>query len=185
MRAETSARKPWRPYGARRSRQTGKLAPEQTVGHLTRLVQVRLYQLYYERLAHLGVSPGAFGVLATVWTRPGIQHGELAHVLAIRGPNLTKLVNQLVREGLLERRNVKNDGRTAGHYLSERAAMKVQHILAEGIAHDANVTLTALRANERQRLLNLLTKLANGLADLTSSNSAGAFKKRTRTKRSS
>lgn len=186
MRAETSAKQgSRRPRPSRPPREAGKLAPEQAVGHLTRIVQVRLYQLYYERLAHLGVSPGAFGLLATVWANPGIQHGELAQALAIRGPNLTKLVDQLVREGLMERRKVKNDGRTAGHYLTERTRAKVERVLAEGVAHDARVTQTALSNRERRTLLTLLLKLADGLAELTASNSQRMFKRRTRTKRTS
>lgn len=186
MGEETNARQQGRgPRAARPLRGAGKLAPEQAVGHLTRIVQVRLYQLFYERLAHLGVSPGAFGVLATVWARPGIQHGELAHALATRGPNLTKLVDQLVREGLMERRKVKNDGRTAGHYLSERAKERVERVLAEGIAHDLRVTQTILSDGERRTLLRLLAKLAGGLAELNTVGSQRAFRKRTRGERSS
>ncbi|MCC6947245.1 MAG: MarR family transcriptional regulator [Bradyrhizobiaceae bacterium] len=155
------------------------------MGQLSRLVQVRLYQLYYERLAHLDVSPGAFGVLAIVWANPGIQHGELAQALAIRGPNLTKLVDLLVRRGWMERRKVKNDGRTAGHYLTAQARAKVQSVLAEGVAHDERMTASALSAGERKTLLKLLAKLARGLAASATVDGGGAFKRRTRRKRAS
>jgi DNA-binding MarR family transcriptional regulator len=181
MGAKTSAKRGSRGQGARPSRETNNFAPEQAVGHLIRIVQVRLYQLYYERLAHLGVSPGAFGLLATVWAQPGIQHGELAQALAIRGPNLTKLVDQLVREGLVERRTVRNDRRTAGHYLTDRARPKVERVLSEGIAHDVRITRAALSSGERRTLLKLLAKLASKLEELAASDSQRVFKKRTRT----
>jgi len=174
-----------RPGRARTTQNASSVAPEQAVGHLSRLVQVRLYQLYYERLSHLDTSPGAFGVLATVWAKPGIQHGELAQALAIRGPNLTKLVDLLVRRGWMERRKVKSDGRTAGHYVTEQARAKVQSVLAEGIAHDERVTSMALNANERKTLLRLLAKLADGLASHAAFDGSRAFRKRTRGKRSS
>jgi DNA-binding MarR family transcriptional regulator len=161
-----------------------RAAAEPTVGHLTRVVQVRMFQLYYERLRHLDVTPGEFGVLATVSAEPGIQHGALAQALAIRGPNLTKLVDKLVREGRMERRAVKNDKRTAGHYLTDKAQAKVQRILKEGATHDERVTSSALSASERKILLKLLTKLADGLPEIAPAN-ARPFKKRTGSRRTS
>lgn len=152
---------------------------EPTVGHLTRVVQVRLFQLYYEKLRHLHVTPGEFGVLSIVSAQPGIRHGALAQALAIRGPNLTKLVDKLVRGGWMERRAVNNDGRTAGHYLSDNARAKVQRILEEGAAHDERVTAAALKASERKTLLRLLTKLAEALPEAASAQTK-PFRKRTR-----
>src|SRR5690606_28272296 len=93
---------------------------DQIVGHLTRVVQVRLFQLYYERLRRLRVSPGAFALLVAIRRNPGVQHSALAVALAAHGPNVTKLVNKLVRDGLIERRKLPNDGRASGHFLTAR-----------------------------------------------------------------
>ena len=132
-------------------------------GHLIRVVQVRLFQLYFERLAHLGVSPGAFSVLAAIHSNPGIAHGTLSDILAAHGPNITKLVDRLVRAGWVERRKLPDDRRTTGHYLTAHGRAKAERILKAGLAHDKRAT-SALSVRERGTLLRLLAKLDRVLA---------------------
>ena len=132
-------------------------------GHLTRVVQVRLFQLYYERLARLGVSPGAFSILAAIQSNPGIAHGALAGMLAAHGPNITKLVDRLVRMGWVERRSLASDRRNTGHFLTARGLRKANTVLKAGLAHDKRAT-SALSAKEREMLLGLLAKLDRSLA---------------------
>ncbi|MEX2126692.1 MAG: MarR family transcriptional regulator [Xanthobacteraceae bacterium] len=136
------------------------------VGHLTRVVQVRLFQLYYERLRRLRVSPGAFAVLTAIRSNPGVQHGALADALGVHGPNMTKLVDRLVREGWVERRSAANDRRTKGHYLTTTGRAKAEAVLTAGLAHDKRVS-SSLSAAERKMLLRLLAKLDRGLAART------------------
>lgn len=132
-------------------------------GHLTRVVQVRLFQLYFERLGHLGVSPGAFAVLTAISSNPGIPHGALSDVLAAHGPNITKLVDRLVREGWVERHKLPNDRRTTGHFLTARGKAKADLVLKAGLEHDKHAT-SALNTKERETLLRLLAKLDRALA---------------------
>lgn len=136
-------------------------------GHLTRVVQVRLFQLYFDRLGHFGVSPGAFAVLTAIHSNPGIPHGTLSNVLAAHGPNITKLVDRLVREGWVERRKLPNDRRTTGHFLTAQGKAKADAVLKAGLAHDKRATF-ALSTKERATLLRLLAKLDRALAKDTS-----------------
>jgi DNA-binding MarR family transcriptional regulator len=131
-------------------------------GHLARVVQVRLFQLYYERLGRLGVSPGVFAALTVIRSNPGIAHGALAETLAARGPNVTKLVDKLVRDGWVERRTLPEDGRTRGHFLTPAGRAKADAIIKAGLAHDKFVT-SSLSAAERASLLQLLAKLDRSL----------------------
>lgn len=128
------------------------------VGHLTRVVQVRLFQLYYERLRRLRVSPGAFAVLTAIRSNPGVQHGALANALAAHGPNMTKLVDKLVRAGWVERRRLDGDRRATGHYLTRKGRTKADAMLKVGLAHDRLAT-SGLTGTERRTLLQLLAKL--------------------------
>jgi DNA-binding MarR family transcriptional regulator len=137
-------------------------------GHLTRVVQVRLFQLYFDRLGHLGVSPGAFAVLTAISSNPGIPHGALSDVLAAHGPNVTKLVDRLVRDGWVERHKLPNDRRTTGHFLTAAGKVKTDAVLKAGLAHDKHAT-SALSAKERETLLRLLAKLDRALAKSTRS----------------
>jgi DNA-binding MarR family transcriptional regulator len=133
-----------------------------TVGHLTRVVQIRLFQLYYGRLGHMGVSPGAFSVLTAIRSNPGIGHGALSEVLAAHGPNITKLVDRLVRAGWVERRNPPGDRRATGHFLTARGQRKADAVFKAGLAHDKRAT-SSLTAEERRTLLQLLAKLDRAL----------------------
>jgi DNA-binding MarR family transcriptional regulator len=137
------------------------------VGHLTRVVQVRLFQLYYTGLKHLDVSPGAFAILAAVQSNPGISHGALAATLAAHGPNITKLVDRLARLGWVERRRLPGDRRATGHFLTARGQQKANVALKAGLAHDKRAT-SSLTRTERNTLLRLLAKLDRGLASKTS-----------------
>jgi DNA-binding MarR family transcriptional regulator len=159
---------------ATRKKRTGKRRPaagtavnyklmDAFAGHLTRVVQVRLFQLYFERLGHLGVSPGAFAVLTAISSNPGIPHGALSDVLAAHGPNVTKLVDRLVREGWVERHKLPDDRRTTGHFLTATGKTKTDVVLKAGLAHDRHAT-SALNAKERDTLLRLLAKLDRSLA---------------------
>jgi DNA-binding MarR family transcriptional regulator len=160
---------------AKRKKNTAKQRPATTgaatnyklmdafAGHLTRVVQVRLFQLYFERLGHLGVSPGAFAVLTAISSNPGIPHGALSDVLAAHGPNVTKLVDRLVREGWVERHKLPNDRRTTGHFLTAIGKAKTDAVLKAGLEHDRHAT-SALNAKERATLLRLLAKLDRALA---------------------
>ena len=132
-------------------------------GHLVRVVQVRMFQLYYERLGGLGVSPGAFAALTAIQSNPGIPHGALTDALAAHGPNVTKLVDKLVRDGWVERRSLPKDGRTRGHFLTAAGRAKAEAAVKAGLAHDRFAT-SSLTATERASLLRLLAKLDRALA---------------------
>ena len=132
-------------------------------GHLTRVVQVRLFQLYYKRLGNLGVSPGVFAAVTAIHSNPGIPHGSLTEALAAHGPNITKLVDKLVRDGWVERRSLQSDRRTTGHFLTQAGRDKAQTLIKAGLAHDMSAT-SSLSAAERRTLLRLLAKLDRALA---------------------
>ena len=127
---------------------------------------MRPFQLYFERLGHLDISPGAFAVLTAIHSNPGIPHGALSDLLAAHGPNITKLVDRLVREGWVERHKLPNDRRTTGHFLTARGKAKADIVLKAGLEHDKHAT-SALNAKERATLLRLLAKLDRALAKST------------------
>jgi len=132
-------------------------------GHLTRVVQVRLFQLYYKQLGDLGVSPGVFAAVTAIHSNPGIPHGALTEALAARGPNITKLVDKLVRDGWVERRSLPSDRRTTGHFLTQAGLTKAEALIRAGLAHDMSAT-SSLSTTERRTLLRLLAKLDRALA---------------------
>ena len=139
------------------------LAPlEQMVGYNVHILDLLLYQAFYERFADRAMTPAMFSALLAIRRNPGIRHGALADALLILRPNLTTLVNRLDRDGFLERRFPPKDRRSIELHLSAKGEKAVERMAALMEAHDARAT-AALTDKERKTLLLLLRKLAGGL----------------------
>jgi MarR family transcriptional regulator, organic hydroperoxide resistance regulator len=139
------------------------LAPlEEMVGYNVHILDLLLYQAFYERFSDRAMTPAMFSALLAVRRNPGIRHGALADALLIQRPNMTTLINRLDRDGFLERRFAAGDRRSVELHLSAKGEKAVDRIQALMEAHDARET-AALTDKERKTLLLLLRKLAGSL----------------------
>ncbi|MFT4172497.1 MAG: MarR family winged helix-turn-helix transcriptional regulator [Rhodocyclaceae bacterium] len=79
-------------------------------------------------VAHLGLSQAlAYPVVMLGRLGDGVRQGAVAHVLAIDDSSLVRLVDQLVEDGLVERREDRTDRRARSLFLTERGhAMAAQ-----------------------------------------------------------
>jgi DNA-binding MarR family transcriptional regulator len=95
-------------------------------------------------------------------TRDGLRMSELSRRLMVSGGNVTSLVDLLVGEGLVERREVPGDGRASAVCLTRSGR---QTFLAMAREHEAwIVELTGtLPAADRDRLYQLLGRLKRSL----------------------
>ena len=83
--------------------------------------------------AKFGLRRTTFSALALVVDNPGLRQSQLAEALAIERPNLVRIVDELEKAGLLQRKAVANDRRAyaleathAGSALLERAMRAVR-----------------------------------------------------------
>lgn len=126
---------------------------------------------------------GAFGLTEATW-RPlayvgrlgaGVRQKELATALGIEGPSLVRLLDNLERRGLIERREDENDRRARGIYLTpagRELAIRVAKIGAELQRRLlADLPLAELATCHRifdsveQKLDERLDTASNGIAD--------------------
>lgn len=143
--------------------ETIDLAPlEALVGFNVHIVDLLMYQRFYERFATPALTPGEFSTLLAIRANPGIRHGALADALLIRRPNLTKLINRLIAAGLARRRRAKGDQRTVALFISAPGERALDAMLAAMPAHEASL-IAGLTAREARTLHALLRKLARGL----------------------
>ena len=72
-------------------------------GFTIHLANLLLYRDFYERFAGNapGLTLGAASVMAVIGANPGIRQGAAAEALLIKRSNMTKLINQLERRGLV------------------------------------------------------------------------------------
>lgn len=92
----------------------------QSLGLLLRLAQVKVFDKFYEELAHHDLKPGEFTMLCLIGLNPDTRQGVLARRLRIKPAHMTKLVSRAVKKGLVERIVPDEDRRSVFLRLTDR-----------------------------------------------------------------
>lgn len=95
------------------------------IGLLIRLLDLRITRLAAGRLAEIDLSPADMSVLSTIGADPGLRASAVAAKLMIKPPNLTKLVNRLEAQGLVNRAMSREDERAVALSLTARGRRAV------------------------------------------------------------
>jgi DNA-binding MarR family transcriptional regulator len=131
------------------------------VGFNIHILDLQIYQLFYERFAGSALTPGSLSTLLAIKMNPGVRHGALADALMIQRPNMTKLINSLERDGLVRRDPSRADKRSVVLNLTRAGEAAVVAGLKKMVAHEAE-SIGPLSASEQRLLLSLLRKLSQG-----------------------
>jgi DNA-binding MarR family transcriptional regulator len=132
------------------------------VGFNIHILDLLMYQLFYERFTKRSMTPGIFSTLLAIEANPGVRQGALADALMIQRSNMTILVNRMIRAGHVKRRGAKGDNRGVVLSLTEKGRHALRDVQAEMAAHEQRL-VTGLTARERDALLRLLKKMARNL----------------------
>ena len=131
---------------------------ESLLGYNARRAALTIIEVFLDRMSVYGLRPVDFSLLSLVSHNPGITSRQLCSTLGILPPNLVKLVADLDKRGLLQRKPHPTDGRAIGLHLTAdgrkmvREAEVTARELEDGVA--ANLT-----AEERDMLMTLLRKI--------------------------
>lgn len=87
-------------------------ALSESIGFLLRLAQVRLFGQFFETFEGTDVRPGEITVLWVIDINPRVRQGTLASTLHIKPAHMTKLVQRMVRDGLVRREVPPSDRRS-------------------------------------------------------------------------
>ena len=134
----------------------------QSLSFLLSQVGARSAQLFAERLAPLGVSPRAYGVLSNLAAAQGQTQQQLADALGIHRNNMVGLIDEMEAAGWVRRHRNEQDRRAFDVRLTRRGSALVARVdkliptLDDDIAAD-------LDRDERRVLIKLLTRLASDL----------------------
>jgi len=131
--------------------------------------------------AHLAAA----GLTATSWvplihleeTGGGITQKELALLVGVDGSSLVRVLDMLVREGLIERRRDENDGRARLIYLTAQGRRRVIEIRDELTRGEAQM-LADLSDAEIETMLDCFTRIDRRLAEPAPSGREGASQSR-------
>jgi DNA-binding MarR family transcriptional regulator len=135
---------------------------EKSVGRAL-LVTARLHRARIgERLNALGLFPGQEQALKLLQERP-MTMGELAGLLRVKPPTVSKTIGRLSSLGLVAREGGARDGRLVQVALTE-AGQKTADSLDAVWNHVEEELLDRLDGKERKQLRKLLRKAAKGLS---------------------
>ena len=71
-------------------------------------------------LTELGLYAGQETILGRLWQQDGLTQTELTGQLCVQAATVTKMLNRMVKAGLVERRGDPDDQRVSRVYLTER-----------------------------------------------------------------
>ena len=125
---------------------------------LVRLVQLAAFDEFHRQFAGLAMTPGRFSAFCLVARNPGIRPGALSEELRVKPSNIAVLVNALVADGLVERRQDKTELRASKLYPTRRGQHAFKEFWAIHCDLDAQL-LSPLSATERRVFVQLLGKL--------------------------
>lgn len=132
-----------------------------SLGLLLRLAQVKVFDSFFENLAHHGLKPGEFTMLWLIGLNPETRQGVIARRLRIKPAHMTKLVSRAVDKGLVERIVPDEDRRSVMLRLTEKGRRFVAEKKPEFLNFIAKEN-TAFDAAEFSTLVRLLQKF-NGM----------------------
>lgn len=131
---------------------------ESLLGYNARRAALTIIEVFLDRMSVYGLRPVDFSLLSLVSHNPGITSRQLCSTLGILPPNLVKLVADLDKRGLLQRKPHPTDGRAIGLHLTADGRKMVRD--AEATARDLEDGVAApLTAEERETLMTLLQKI--------------------------
>jgi DNA-binding MarR family transcriptional regulator len=131
-----------------------------SLGYALRLAQVRAYELFYEMLSTLDLTPARLTALSMIAMAPGLNQATLAQRLRISGPSVLKLVDALQASGFIAREDCADDRRRYVLMLTAQGRAKLADVRQALDAYETRLA-GALSAAERGQLMQLLGKVGS------------------------
>ena len=148
---------------------SGRFTRETSLGYQVNYLARLLARALHERIAPLGVVPGQFAQLLTLYAEDGLTQRELCDRVGIEQPTMANTLQRMERDGLIRREPDPVDGRRARVLLTGRARELEAPLVAA--AQDVNAVATA--GLDEQEVAALLHTVARVVASLEAAAGAG------------
>ena len=133
-------------------------ALQQTPGFMIRILQIQIFEEFFEHFSAAGFSPAEHSVLITIKDNRNVTQSEVASALRIQLPNLVKILLKLETKGFIKRKRSTRDKRAVELILTARGEQIA--VQAAKMANDFNrLTLSPLSEKERKQFLGMLSRL--------------------------
>lgn len=113
---------------------------------------------FHSYLKEQGVKTYIWRVLACLVDNPGLMLTELSRRVLYEQSRLTKIIDQMVLEGLVTKAADKSDRRKTALFVTEKGVELVQPLLIKAQEHEES-SLAILNGRERKAFKKILQKL--------------------------
>jgi DNA-binding MarR family transcriptional regulator len=114
------------------------------------------------QLARIGLHSGQESLLKALAADDGMSMSDLAQVLGVQPPTVTKMIGRLAAQDYVERRASKGDGRQAEVFLTERGRRAIETI-DKVWKRIEKTALDGIDDKDRKRLRRLLRQVERNL----------------------
>ena len=142
---------------------TGTRAEMRTLDTFIKLTRCTnsLFARLSERNTLGDITPSQFAVLESLYHLGSMNQGEVSTKVLKSGSNMTTVIDNLERDGLVRRERHEKDRRVINVHLTEAGKKKVEAVLPGHIAALVD-EFSVLSASEQQTLAELCKKLGKG-----------------------
>lgn len=135
---------------------------EDDISFVTRILRVQLQERNAPLFERHAIPGGVVALLNLIGLNPGLNQKEIARSVVLKKSALTKLLNEMERNGQIERRKGGSDRRLNALYLTEKGEAQRTRMRPDMAAlQDSH--LEALSPGERAMLFELLWRLVDSL----------------------
>lgn len=134
-----------------------------TVGYYLRTAQEAAFEAFARRAEGADARPWRFAILALIEANTGITQGDLAAAIRRKTSSLTPALDELVRDGCVNRARVETDRRAYALSLTPKGRLSMQALLAGAVEHEREVDRLVGREN-RAEFIRILKRIAEGLS---------------------
>lgn len=131
---------------------------EDSLGYALRRAQVRAYDLFFEMLGELELSPARLTALSIIAIEPDMNQATLARRLNVSGPSVMKLIDALEAAGHIRRMDVEGDRRRYSLVLTPLGQALLVTLRGRMAEYEKRLA-AGLTAAERKVLMGLLGKV--------------------------
>jgi DNA-binding MarR family transcriptional regulator len=115
---------------------------------------------FTERLAPLGLEPRQFGMLTRLAANEGTSQQAIGELIGLNPTRMVFLVDELEKQGLVERRRNPDDRRSYALYLTGQGRARLSEARRVSIGHDREIG-ASLTGAQRRELAALLRQVAD------------------------
>jgi DNA-binding MarR family transcriptional regulator len=126
------------------------------------------------RLKALGAASRNVTLLVIIELNPGAAQGRIAEAIKLDRTTIVPIIDDLEKEGFVERRPSAKDKRSKGLWLTQKGKQTVVRVKAMQAEHEANL-VKGLSKKEQQALLGYLRHLTQNAAGTSAGRRASAL----------